>query len=280
MVKVTSCRFGGFVSTRIESLDMLTSIKLFGRTLCGTGSILLFVALAILVQVQIADSKSTIPEGQVPVVEDSALRSAAKTTVNKQYVDGLRAAANFKDYQVLCRMMTRKESKWKDFGAASIFFKQKELFRAVINSSDYRNGSVVVKEADGSIRGKGGGTLTFVKMTLQPDSRSIRLPTGYSLVESDFVSLYDSLKANIGKGGAAFASPAPVSFKPFKEPVMVLLLNAGPQPDSPISEVVFFDPRTKLPLVWNTYKDGEAHAVVLFEELQPNKGLSDDLFHL
>lgn len=61
---------------------------------------------------------------------------------------------------------------------------------------------------------------------------------------------------------------------------MVLVLNSGPQPDSPISEVVFFDPRTKLPLVWNTYKDGQPHALVMFDELQPNKGLSDDLFHL
>jgi outer membrane lipoprotein-sorting protein len=233
-----------------------------------------------LLPVQLAFGKASVAEGQVPVVDDGALRSAAKSSVNKQFVDGLRDAANFSDYQVLCRLMTKKEAKWKDFGAANIFFKQKQLFRAVISSSDYRNGSVVVKGSDGSIRGKGGGTLTFVKMTIQPDSRTIRLPTGYSLVESDFFSLYDSLKTNIGKGVSAFTSPAPVNLKPFKEPVLVLVLNSGPQPDSPISEVVFLDPRTKLPLVWNTYKDGQPHAVVMFEELQPNKGLSDDLFHL
>lgn len=242
--------------------------------------VLLFSVLAVLNLAQVSDAKTKISEGQVPVVEEDALRAAAKSSIKPQYVDGLKEAANFADYQVLAHLMTKKDAKWKDFGGASIFFKQKQLFRAVISSSDYRNGSVVVKEADGSIRGKGGGTLTFVKMTLQPDSRTIKLPTGYSLVESDFGSLYNSLKTSISKGVSAYASGAPVSFKPFKEPVMVLVLNSGPQPDSPISEVVFFDPRTKLPLVWNTYKDGQPHALVMFDELQPNKGLSDDLFHL
>lgn len=224
-------------------------------------------------------SKSEAPES-VPVVTDSALRSAAKSALNKQVVDGLKDAASFGDYQAKCHLLTKKDADWKDFGGANIFFKQKQLFRAVINSSDYRNGSVIVKEADGTIRGKGGGTLTFVKMTIQPDSRTIKLPTGYSLVQSDFGSLYDSLKQSLSKGVAAFSSSEPVTLKPFKDPVLVLVLNSGPQPDSPISEVVFVDPKTKLPLVWNTYKDGQPHAVVMFDDIQANKGLPDELFHL
>lgn len=254
---------------------MLTAFNRLNKTV--SLAILLLLALS---PCKAVYCKQSVSEGQVPVAEETALRSAAKSSINKQYVDGLKSAANFNDYQVVAKMLTKKDSRWKDFGAANIYFKQKQLFRAVISSSDYRNGSVVVKQPDGLIRGKGGGTLTFVKMTLQPDSRTIRLPTGYSLVESDFVSLYDSLKSNMNKGVSAFASSAPVSLKPFKEPVMVLLLNSGPQPDSPISEVLYIDPRTKLPLVWNTYKDGEPHAIVMFEEIQPNKGLSDDLFHL
>lgn len=225
----------------------------------------------------VLSKSTTVADPQLP--SSSALKSVPKAAVNKQFIDSLRQAAAFHDYQVLARLATKKEDSWKDFGSASISFKQKQLFRAVINSSDYRNGSVVVKEPDGTIRGRGGGTLTFVKMTLQPDSRTIKLPTGYSLVESDFLSLYDALKSNMSNGSTAYASSA-VNIGPFKDPVLVLVVNSGSGVDSPISEVVFLDPKSKLPLVWNTYKNGEPHAVVWFENLQPNKGLSDELFHL
>ena len=242
-------------------------------------SCLLFAMLgSALINIPHSLSKTTA-EAKPDLPGSTVLRSLPKSSVNKQFVDGLKDAANFQDYEVMCRLFTRKSDDWKDFGSANIFFKQKQLFRAVIGSSDYRNGSVVVKEADGAIRGRGGGSLTFVKMTLQPDSRTIKLPTGYSLVESDFVSLYRAVQSSMAKGASAFASQ-PVSLKPFKDPVMVLLLTSGSQADSPISEVVFLDPRTKLPLVWNTYKDGEPHAIVMFEDLKANKGLSDELFHL
>jgi hypothetical protein len=46
------------------------------------------------------------------------------------------------------------------------------------------------------------------------------------------------------------------------------------------SDVVFVNPSSKLPLAWATYKDGQPSALVIFDGLMQNKGLSDDLFHL
>ncbi|MBU6454568.1 MAG: hypothetical protein KGS72_22555 [Cyanobacteria bacterium REEB67] len=213
---------------------------------------------------------------------NTAVGKMARSVVGVPYIESLRSAAsNFRDYQCYCQLFTRKADKWKDFGGAMFFYKQKELVRAEIKSSDYRNGSIVVRQADGKIRGQGGGGLSLIKMTIQPDSRTIRLPTGFSLAQSDFVSLYDALKNQLNNGAEASVS-APVSLPAFNEPVLVLLLknkkNDGG--DSDPLHIIYLNPKTKIPLAWNTYKQGQSHAYVFFDDVNVNKGLTDDLFQL
>lgn len=220
-----------------------------------------------------SDLKDLLP----PLETISAVPS---NKVNAQYVDGLRQAANFKDYEVACHLFTHKGNSWKDFGQAQLSYKQKDLLRAIIKSSDYRDGSVVVKQADGTIRGRGGGLLRMMTMNIEPDSRTIRLPTGYSLASSDFLSLYDSLKTNLSRGHAASVSKTGLSVKLFKEPVLVLIVGTGAEANFKISEVVYLSTVTKLPVAWATFKDGQPSAIVLFDGLSPNKGLSEDLFHI
>ncbi|MBX9720394.1 MAG: hypothetical protein K2X81_03270, partial [Candidatus Obscuribacterales bacterium] len=188
------------------------------------------------------------------------------------------------DYQCFCQLFTVKQNKWKDYGGALVSFKQRELLRAEIKSLDYRNGSVVVRQSDGSLKGKGGGTLSLVKMTLQPESRTLRLPTGFSLAKSDFLSLSAALKQQVASGAVATVSQ-PVRIAPFKEPVMILLMrdkNGGEESEvgSSFVHVVYLNPKTKIPIAWNTYKDGQPNAFVFFDHLDFNKGLSDSLFTL
>lgn len=222
-----------------------------------------------------ADLKDQLPP-------EDALNVLAKNKVGGQFIDSLRQAANFKDYQVECQLFTKKGDGWKTFGAAMLCYKQKDQIRATIKSNDYRDGSIVVKQADGSVRGRGGGMLRALTMNLEPDSRSIRLPTGYSLASSDFLSLYDALKGALGRGAAASATGSAVTLKLFREPVLVLIVDkSGPGTQSgKASDVVFVNPSSKLPLAWATYKDGQPSALVIFDGLMQNKGLSDDLFHL
>ncbi len=216
--------------------------------------------------------------------DNKTVDKLAKVTVGMPYLNSLSSAAsNLKDYQCYCQLFTVKNDKWKDYGGAYLSFKQRELLRAEIKSLDYRNGSVVVKQSDGAIRGKGGGTLSLVKMTLQPDSRTLKLPTGFSLAESDFLSLTSSLKRQVAAGGVATVS-APVTLAPFKEPVLVLLMrdNKGEEAvvGSSFVHVVYLSAKTKIPIAWNTYKDGQPNAFVFFDNLDFNKGLSDSLFTL
>lgn len=220
----------------------------------------------------------TPTELQEKLPDASTITSLPSSTVDKQFIDDLKQSAYFNDYQVDCQLFTQKPEGWKNFGGARLYFKQKALVRAVIKSSDYRDGSVVVKQLDGTIRAHGGGLLKSIKMTIQPDSRTIRLPTGYSLTSSDFPTLYDSLKAHLSKGCVASASRSAVDIKLFGTPVQLVVISTGAPPDCKISEVIYIDFKSKLPVAWSTYQDGKPHALVTFEAFTPNKGLSDDLF--
>ena len=234
------------------------------------------ISIAALFSAQLAAwSLSSNDAGKLP--DEDTIGRLANQPVSCSYLDSLLSAVGgMRDYQCSCQMMVVKNNKWKDFGGANLFFKQRQQFRAEIVSSDYRNGSVVVKQPDGKIRGKGGGGLSLIKMTMQPDSRQLRLPTGFSLAQSDFASLYGSLKGQIGPGVEATTSQ-PTSIPAFKDPVQLLCLK---KKGEGLLQVIYLNPRTKTPLAWNTYTNGQSNAVASFDKLDVNKGLSDDLFQL
>jgi hypothetical protein len=211
--------------------------------------------------------------------DNPAVEELAKDLVGKAFIDSLVAkAAALRDYQCFCQMMSLKNNKWRDFGGANLYYKQREQLRAEVVSSDYRNGSVIVKQADGKIRGKGGGGLAgLVKITMQPDSRAIKLPTGFSLVNSDFLSLYSALKQQCQTGGTEASISAKTNLSAFKEPVQVLSIK---KKGEGLLHVIYLNPETKIPILWNTYTNGQSNAIAQFDKLDINKGLSDDLFQL
>lgn len=239
----------------------------------GAASLVLGVKGAQAVEVAITDMDALFGN-------PAEIKSLAKSAGGSDLIDSLLAAVGkFQDYQYTSDMFTRKSKGWKEYAGAQIEWKYKNLFRAKITSDDYRNGSVVVRQASGKIRGSGGSGLSMLKMTLQADSRTLKLPTGYSLANSDFYSLYDSMKRYL-PNGEVLVSPSAVKVKPFEQPVLVVILKSVAGDDSPLSEVIYIDPKLKTPLVWGTYKDGAASASVIFEHLLPNIGLKEDVFTL
>jgi hypothetical protein len=219
------------------------------------------------------------PSDASKLPDNPAVEQMAKDLVDKAYLDALISkAAVLKDYQCFCGMMSLKNNKWKDFGGVNLYYKKHELLRAEVVSSDYRNGSVIVKQADGKIRGKGGGGLAgLVKVTMQPNARSIQLPTGFSLVNSDFHSLYNALKVQCQTGGIEATISAKTNLPAFKEPVQVLCIK---KTGEGLLHVIYLNPETKIPIVWNTFSNGQSSAIANFEKLNINQGLSDDLFQL
>ncbi len=251
---------------------------LYGHVVKPKPSLLLTVAvIALLGNARSSQAAMSVSELAPNLLDSNAIEKLSKTSVGNSYLDSLHSAAsNFRDYECFCHLMTVKGDKWKDFAGAKIFYKQKELIRIEVKSKDYRNGSVVVRESDGKIRGKGGGALSLMTMTLRPDSRTLALPTGFNLVDSNFVSLYNSLRQELAKGSEASVS-APMQIPSFDQPVQVLLLR---KKGGGILHVVYLSPSTKMPIAWNTWKDGQSSALVFFDEFRANKGLSDELFRL
>ena len=217
------------------------------------------------------DVESSLPDAD-------ALRGMAKTSLSTAYVNSLKEKAlKLRDYKCYCQLYTRKGNVWKDYGGADYLYKYRGLFKATIKSKDYRNGSVVVRDSNGVIKGCGGGALSFMKITLKEDSRTLQLPTGYSLAHSDFGSLYEVLGESV-KNGATATMTGSATVKAFSEPVSIIVLKSGPAADSPILEVLYISNDTKTPVGWHTFRDGVPHALVLFQNLETNKGLSEDLF--
>lgn len=231
------------------------------------------------ISIQAADAAFDIdPETSLP--DAGALNTMAKSAVTPAYLNSLKAqASKFRDYKVYCRLYTRKSGSWKDYGSADYIYKYRGLFKATIKTKDYRNGSVVARDTKGTIKGCGGGTLSFMKITLKEDSRTLQLPTGYSLAKSDFASLYDELQSSLS-GGATATMTGSANVKAFPEQVSIIVLRQGSAPDSPIVEVLYISNDTKTPVGWHTFQNGVPHAVVLFQNLETNKGLSEDLFAL
>lgn len=218
------------------------------------------------------------PDAVLP--DTTALKGMAKTSVGPALISQLRdKAAKLRDYKCYCQLYTRKGGVWKNYGGADYLYKYRGLFKATIKTKDYRNGSVVVREPSGIIKGCGGGALSFMKITLKEDSRTLQLPTGYSLAQSDFGSLYDVLASSISSGATASIAPS-ASVKAFPGDVSIIVLRAGPAADSQILEVLYISNDTKTPVGWHTFQNGVPHALVLFQNLETNKGLSEDLFAL
>ncbi|HIA52885.1 MAG TPA: hypothetical protein EYN91_12490 [Candidatus Melainabacteria bacterium] len=216
------------------------------------------------------------PDSSLP--DTNALKSMAKSAVGTAYVNQLKEkAAKLHDYKCYCRLYTRKGGVWKDYGGADYLYKYRGLFKATIKTKDYRNGSVVVRDPSGVIKGCGGGTLSFMKITLKEDSRTLQLPTGYSLAQSDFGSLYEVLATSLNSGAAASMTQS-ANVKAFPGEVSIIVLRSAPAPDSPILEVLYISNDTKTPVGWHTFQNGVPHALVLFQNLETNKGLSEDLF--
>lgn len=149
-----------------------------------------------------------------------------------------------------------------------MFFKSPNLLRFEAKRAGKRSGSVVVRQRDGKIRGKMGGALGGIKVTLAPDSKLLKTSNGFSILDSDLASLLsmaaEKMKANNCLTGQVEGVPSQV----------VELVES----DGDLIYRMALDTTKKLPEHWSLFKGNALFSTVQFANLQILPDLSDTLF--
>ena len=202
------------------------------------------------------------------------------TSDGKKLADQIyKTATDLKDYKFESVLYMYKPV-LHESGAGTYFFKSPNLVRLQIKSHGVKDGTVVVRQADGRIRVAGGPKLRFLRMNLDEDSRILQAPNGYNVVKSDFASLFAEVNAALAAGSKARATASPVAMDRFKQNVTVLQLTKSNKGEDQITDRIFIDPQTDTPVEWDLFRDGGRYSVTLFENFNANLGLQDDQFKL
>ncbi len=237
----------------------------------------IIVVLAIFVGQALANAESPsryLAIAQIAVADQSL--TDGRPLLNKM----MEKVQALNDYSYDCRLISFKHPKPKVMGA-KFFYKKPNMIRLQVVSDDYRNGSVVARATDGTIKGCGGGLLNAMKMTLDEDSRLLKLPAGQSVINSDFISLLAQTKSAIASGSPCKASKTPMRLQTPEGPKVAFVLDVySSASDSSLRQRLLIDPQTLLPVEWGFFKGGSLVSTTIFHNLNANQGFGDDLFQL
>jgi outer membrane lipoprotein-sorting protein len=193
----------------------------------------------------------------------------------KRFVEQMhRNLDKFNDYTVDSAVFMYRPAA-EQVGGGNICFKKINLFKLTVKSKGIKNGSLVIRTADGKIKAVGGPSLRFLKMTLNEDSRLLQIPNGFNAIKSDLGNLLNRLNDSISSGGKVRVTTQPVNVPRLKQSLYVMqILKAGPEGDT-ISEQLYVDQANSLPVEWDIFRNGKRFSVATFENFKGNIGLDE-----
>lgn len=211
--------------------------------------------------------------------EKSASASPANFVSPAQANDGgpmfqslLERAQSLKAYLFDSSLTTFKDGRTiKETGR--VYFKRPNSLRFEVISAGNRSGAVVVRQPDGVVQAKaGGGLFGAIKLTLSPNSRMLKTANGFSILDTDLVTL---IKGALKTPAKALATKTPTQYSSSRAFVLEQYDANGA-----VSQRIAVDPDQKLPIEWSLFRDGHILSVLRLSNLQVKPDMSDDVFVL
>jgi len=233
--------------------------------------------------------------GQPPVAHAVASISIALATSQSPAPDQTPTlnAANSKDGCEFVSGMAESLGKWRDYSCDSdlinyysnkvthsgggFFFKENQV-RIQIRGGGFRDGTVIVKHKDGSVTGKGGLALGFMKINLDPDSRMLKLPDGDNVVKSDLPSVVEEVVRDLGRGYACRVSTKTTEEAGLSNPVFIV--EECEKSSGRLLRRIFVDSVSHIPARIHLFRGEVKCSTATFLNVRVNGGLKDDLFNM
>jgi len=162
-----------------------------------------------------------------------------------------------------------------DLEQGRFYYKKPNLMR-VEETGPFKRGSVAVLGEDGKVRGRQGGLLSKIVLTLEPTSDMLLSSSGWPLVKSDFVSIVDSIDQHLKDGMNFEIGQQPV--KPADHPQEIIQFEIF-KPESKVPfKRVYLDPPTMLPAAIFDLVDGKVTVESRWKNVKVADSLDDKLF--
>lgn len=197
-------------------------------------------------------------------------------TDGSQFLDkAVQESLQWSDYSCITEMHNFKPDK-TTISSSRFFYRKGPEIRIEVMGGGFRDGSVILKKKDGSIKAKGGFLMGGIQMNLDPDSRMLILPSGINAAHADFPELFQNIKQDVGKGYSIKMSSTPVNEPTLSQKVYLIEVL---DPQQQMNRRIYLS-EEKLPIRWDSYKGGKMVTTTYFKEIKINAGLKDDKFQL
>jgi outer membrane lipoprotein-sorting protein len=164
--------------------------------------------------------------------------------------------------------------------SGTFIYQPANAMRVEVKQFGSKSGSILVKNHDGKIVGKGGPQMMGIKMSVGPDSRLLKMPNGYSAFDCELSALYGVLKKEAASGQKIIMAEGPIQVEGLGKPAIVIESQVASDAGAKVSDRVFIDPSLKVPMQWDQFEDGKFQARSKFQNYQMNLKVDDSQFNL
>ena len=179
------------------------------------------------------------------------------------------------DYQ--CKMQSNNRlGQEKDLKLVQFWFKRKQQVRMEVLDGE-KKGSTLTRNDAGRIRGRKGGLLKIVAVTLDENDDRIYNLRRRKFYYADWGTIIDEVVGRI-KNGWQIERMADETFN--KTPCFVIALTGRETNSRVTKDMIWIDQSSHLILRRKQYEGSDIVNEVLWWDIQINQALSDDLFDL